>query len=75
MESFFNSLKSEWVFHRRYADCAEAKADLVDYIEVFCNRKRQHSSLNYQSPAVHYTAWLERKDWPHTATLVVGKRG
>ena len=61
MESFFNSLKNERVFHRRYADRAEAKADLFDYIEVFYNRKRRHSSLNYQSPAVHYAAWLERE--------------
>ena len=61
MESFFNSLKNERVFHRRYADRAEAKADLFDYIKVFYNRKRRHSSLNYQSPAVHYAAWLERE--------------
>ncbi len=46
MESFFNSLKNERVFHRCYAMRAEAKADLFNYIEVFYNRKRRHSSLN-----------------------------
>ena len=61
MESFFNSLKNERVFHRCYANRAEAKADLFDYIEVFYNRKRRHSSLNYESPATHYAAWLERE--------------
>ena len=61
MESFFNSLKNERVFHRRYATRAAAKADLFDYIEVFYNRKRRHSSLNYESPATHYAAWLERE--------------
>uniref|UniRef100_UPI00048F4B7B IS3 family transposase n=3 Tax=Chitinilyticum aquatile TaxID=362520 RepID=UPI00048F4B7B len=61
MESFFNSLKNERVFHRRYATRATAKADLFDYIEVFYNRKRRHSSLNYESPATHYAAWLERE--------------
>lgn len=61
MESFFNSLKNERVFHRRYATRSAAKADLFDYIEVFYNRKRRHSSLNYESPATHYAAWLERE--------------
>lgn len=61
MESFFNSLKNERVFHRRYETRSEAKADIFDYIEVFYNRKRRHSSLNYESPATHYAAWLERE--------------
>lgn len=60
MVSFFNSLKNEHVFHRRYATRADAKTDLFNYIEVFYNRKRRHSSLNYQSPAAYYAAWLER---------------
>ena len=61
MESFFNSLKNERVFHRRYTTREDAKADLFDYMEVFYNRKRRHSSLNYESPATHYAAWLERE--------------
>lgn len=54
MESFFNSLKNERVFHRRYATRAEARNDLFDYIEVFYNRKRRHSSIGYQTPAQRY---------------------
>ena len=58
MESWFNSLKNERVFHRRYATRAGAKADLFDYIEVFYNRKRRHSGLRYQIPNEFYTAWF-----------------
>lgn len=54
MESFFNSLKNERVFHRSYATRAEARKDLFDYIEVFYNRKRRHSSIGYQTPAQRY---------------------
>jgi len=50
MESFFGSLKTEEVHRRRYATLAEAKRNLFDYIEVFYNRRRRHSSLNYLSP-------------------------
>lgn len=54
MESFFNSLKNERVFHRRYKTRAEAHKDLFDYIEVFYNRKRRHSSIGYRTPAEQY---------------------
>jgi len=50
MESFFSSLKREWVNHRSYATRAEAKTDVFYYIELFYNRKRLHSTLGYMSP-------------------------
>ena len=49
MESFFNSLKNERVFHQDYATWQEARQDLFDYIEVFYNRRRCHSALHYKS--------------------------
>ncbi len=49
-ESFFNSLKNERVHGTRYATRAEAEADLFQYIEVFYNRSRRHSTLGYLSP-------------------------
>jgi transposase InsO family protein len=49
-ESFFNSLKNERVHGATYAACAEAQADLFEYIEVFYNRSRRHSTLGYCSP-------------------------
>lgn len=51
MESFFGTLKKELVHHRRYRTREEARRDIFDYIEVFYNRKRLHSSLGYVSPA------------------------
>ena len=61
MESFFNSLKNERVFHESYLTREHAKRDLFDYIEVFYNRRRRHSALNYLSPAAHHAAWLAQR--------------
>jgi putative transposase len=61
MESFYNSLKNERVFHQDYATRDQAKADLVEYIEVFYNRIRRHSGLRYRSPAQHYAAWIAQQ--------------
>lgn len=51
MESFFSSMKREWVFGKDYQTRSEAKADLFEYIEIFYNRRRRHSTLGYLSPA------------------------
>jgi len=50
MESFFHSLKVEQVHHDDYRTRAEARAVIFDYIEIFYNRQRKHSYLDYQSP-------------------------
>jgi transposase InsO family protein len=50
IESFFASLKKELVHDEDYATRAEARASLFEYIEVFYNRVRRHSSLGYRSP-------------------------
>jgi putative transposase len=50
MESFFATLKTELVHHENYATHATAKQSIFEYIEVFYNRKRLHSSLGYVSP-------------------------
>jgi putative transposase len=50
MESFFKTLKTELVYHRKFATRAEATGAIFEYIEVFYNRKRRHSSLGYVSP-------------------------
>jgi putative transposase len=49
MESFFSTLKSELGEH--YDSCGEAKMELFDYIEVFYNQRRRHSTLGQISPA------------------------
>jgi transposase InsO family protein len=51
MESFFASLKKELVHDANFATRACARAAIVEYIEVFYNSQRRHSSLGYVSPA------------------------
>jgi putative transposase len=50
-ESFFSTLKIERVHHRLYRSRADARRDIFEYIEVFYNRLRLHSTLGYLSPA------------------------
>ena len=49
-ESFWATLKNELVNHHQYATREQARQSIFEYIEVFYNRKRLHSSLGYQSP-------------------------
>ena len=51
MESFFSTLKSELVHRERFQTEDEARWKIYDYIEVYYNRQRRHSTLNYQTPA------------------------
>jgi transposase InsO family protein len=51
VESFFSTLKRELVHHEHYADHEQARRSLFEYIEVFYNRRRRHSTLGYRSPA------------------------
>lgn len=50
VESFFASLKVELIHRRDYHSRAEAKADIFEYLEVFYNRHRRHSTLGHVSP-------------------------
>jgi putative transposase len=50
MESFWGTLKTELVNHERYETREQARASVFEYIEVFYNRQRLHSSLGYVSP-------------------------
>jgi putative transposase len=49
-ESFFATLKCEHVHHQRYRTRHQASASVFEWIEVFYNRQRRHSSLSYLSP-------------------------
>jgi transposase InsO family protein len=53
VESFFGSLKNEWVRGKIYESFDAAKKDIFNYIEMFYNRKRRHASLGYVSPVVY----------------------
>jgi putative transposase len=50
MESFWGTLKTELVNHERYQTREQARASIFEYVEVFYNRQRLHSSLGYLSP-------------------------
>ena len=54
-ESFFSSLKVELIHRQSWATRAQARRAVFDYIEVFFNRKRLHSSLGYLTPAAYET--------------------
>jgi putative transposase len=50
MESFFATLKKEFVYHTKFATRAEAKRAIFEWIEVFYNRQRIHSGIGYLTP-------------------------
>ncbi len=50
VESWFGSLKKEWIYRHKYSTQSEIRALVFEYIEVWYNKKRKHSSLGYQSP-------------------------
>ena len=50
-ESFFHILKTELVYHCRWEGYDDAHRNLFEYIEIFYNRERSHSTLGYLSPA------------------------
>jgi putative transposase len=58
-ESFFATLKSELIHRRRWHNALELRAALFEYIEVFYNRRRLHSSLDYRTPAAVEQDYLD----------------
>ena len=50
-ESFFKTLKTELVHGAQFQSRDQAKQEIFEYIEVFYNRRRRHSSIEYQAPA------------------------
>jgi len=60
-ESFFGSLKQERVHWRNYQTRYEAQQDILDYISMFYNSTRLHSTLNYMSPNDYEKQFTEMK--------------
>ena len=50
MESFYRTLKVELIYQEKYETRIQAQRDIFEYIEIFYNRERMHSSLGYYSP-------------------------
>jgi putative transposase len=61
-ESFFASLKKERVYATRYDTRDDATADLFDYVEVFYNHRRRHSTLGYSSPTQFLASWTSQQN-------------
>jgi putative transposase len=61
MESFWGTLKQEWLNDRHFHIRDEAKTAIFEYIWIFYNRKRKHSSIGYTTPEKYYAARLVQK--------------
>ncbi len=60
-ESFFATLKNELVYTRRFATRAEAREAIFEFVEVFYNRHRRHSTIGYVSPIEFEMKFIEEK--------------
>jgi len=61
MESFWATLKTELIFHRRFATRQQAIREITEYIEVFYNRQRLQRQLDYLSPASFERRYYEQR--------------
>jgi transposase InsO family protein len=66
-ESFFASLKLELIDRRSWATRTQARRAVFDYIEVFFNRRRLHSSLDYMTPAEYEATRIHQHKAAHAA--------
>ena len=55
-ESFFHTLKTELIYHRKFKTKEEAYRAIFEFIEVFYNRVRMHSANDYLSPVEYEQA-------------------
>lgn len=60
-ESFFHTLKTQLIHHVSFKDSQEAEQRLFNYIEIYYNRRRRHSTNNYKSPVSFEEEWVEYK--------------
>jgi putative transposase len=60
MESFYRTLKIELIYQHKYQTRRQAQRDIFEYIEVFYNRERLHSSLDYYSPEEYESLMLTK---------------
>jgi len=58
MESFWGTLKTEMVHHRKYATRKEAESDIREYIEIFYNRQHIKKRLSFCSPPAFERKYL-----------------
>ncbi len=56
-ESFFHTIKTQLIYHRRFQRKCQLEQALFNYIEIYYNRRRRHSTNGYQSPAKYEFEW------------------
>ena len=56
-ESFFHTLKTQLTHHVKYFNLQAAQQSLFNYIEIYYNRRRRHSTNGYKSPAAFEKEW------------------
>ena len=61
MESFWGTLKTELVHHRRFATRQEATVAIREYIEIFYNRQRKQARLGYLSPSAYERQYYQKQ--------------
>lgn len=62
MESFFHTLKTEHIYFEHYMTREQARQSIFEYIEVFYNRQRLHSTLGYCSPMIFEEKWKQQQN-------------
>lgn len=62
MESFFHTLKTEHIYFQTYQTREQAKRSIFEYVEIFYNRQRKHSTLGYLSPIAFENRWQHQKN-------------
>jgi transposase InsO family protein len=65
IESLLHTLKTEHVYFERYQTRDQAKQSIFEYVEVFYNRQRRHSTLNYKTPLTFEQNYQQQNSWLH----------
>lgn len=60
-ESFFHTIKTGLIHHRRFQTAIEAEKALFNWVEVYDNRRRKHSTNNQKSPARYEQEWRNER--------------
>jgi putative transposase len=60
-ESFFHTIKTQMIHHCTFQNVIEAEQALFNYIEVYYNRQRKHSTNGYKSPAHYEQEWWDKR--------------
>lgn len=61
VESFWGTLKTELVHHRKYLTRLEAVREISEYIDLFYNRQRRQARLGYVSPAAYTQQFMRQQ--------------